>query len=516
MMRDRSEHSQHSFRLPFGVKLLAAAGIVFVVVMVVRQVTVVPARGELDATLAMQRLGCEIDWHNPPDEIETPFGSYRRSWFAEILGKKYFSSIGQIRIRRGVEEDLARYTAQLRSYEEAVALLRGTSISDAGVKGFAKVPRLRAVDLSLTQVGNLGVKELAAAADLESLSLEHSPVTDAAVASLIAMPKLRDVNLEGTDVSDQAAERLKKAKPKLIVKWATAPSEAARVVAAKIAAIPGIAIRTVRTASGEKAYAAAIEWNSFSGASPYRDSDARMPTTHVLEELSQLPHLARLTVPGIQNWFSAKEIDALAKLQSLRDLSIEDGWFIDTLRPLSRLTSLRRLTLKHCISPRTAAPMHASAVDSHEYFIKATNARKGTLGAQPPAFGFWMHRPPSAPSSSENRKRDSDDDWLAFVTDLPNLEVLDLSRTHSVTLAALKHLQRAPKLREVAILTVPAGSDEAELQQSLPNVKFRIEVRETDKANWRPQASTQLRATASERLAKALDDPEPIPERCCE
>jgi uncharacterized protein YerC len=182
MAADRSGATQRDRHLPFGLQLLLAAGIILLILGVARQLTVVPAKQEFDAVRALRKLDCGVEWRDPVDEIKTPVGTYRRSWFTGILGENYFRSIGRVGLRRSVTDELVSQISQLRSYEEAIAMLRGTSTTDADIERLAGISRLRVADLAVTQTTDKGVEALTAASELEVIDLEHTRVTDQSAA----------------------------------------------------------------------------------------------------------------------------------------------------------------------------------------------------------------------------------------------------------------------------------------------------------------------------------------------
>ncbi len=532
MVADRSGASQRERSLPFGLQLLLAAGLILLILGVARQLTVVPARQELDAVRAIEKLGCGVEWRDPFDEIETPVGTYRRSWFTWILGKNYFRSIVRVRIWRSVTDELVSQIRQLRSYDEALALLRGTSTTDADVKRLAKIPRLRVADLAATPITDDGVKELATIRDLEVLDLEHTQVTDEAVASLAAMPGLRELNLEGTRVSDRAVQQLKKAKPELTVAWATPPSETEWAAAVDLGAVPGIAVRAMRCESGATAYAVALKWDRFWWRShPHLPKGVRT-RAEALRLLHRLPHLVRLKLFG--GSLDAHDLDDLAQLKTVRELYLLVGCSFTqrgVAEHIASLTNIRKLVLDRvplgnreleligslpqlevlnvdwpqtCWDSTDDFYVHGHPVavndDGLECLRRMPRLRRLALRIDDPWKGFGPMYP--GMYSVKVPEAQISDAGLAYIKALPNLESLDLSGT-KVTLAGLLGLQGMAKLRELVILGISIdATQEARLRRALPQTAIRIG----------PLVVTDSRFSSGQKsLAELLREPDPIP-----
>jgi hypothetical protein len=533
MAADRSGVSQRKRPLPFGLQLLLAAGLILLILGIARQLTVVPARQELDAVRAIEKSGCHVEWRDPPDdEIETPFGTYRRSWFTWILGEKYFSHIVRVGIGRNVDKDLVDYLGRLRHYEEAIASLRGTEANDASAMYLAQISRLRVADLSLSRVTDLGVRELVAAADLEVLDLEHGDVTDQAVASLAAIPKLRELNLEGTHVSQEAVQRLKTAKPELAITGATAPSEAERAAAVDLGAIPAVAVRAMRCESGATAYAVALQWDRFWWRSHPQFPKGARTRAEVLRELRRLPHLVRLKLVG--GSLDGYDLDDLAQLKTVRELYLLRGCsFIQrgVAEHIASLTNLRKLLLDRVAMSNRELELIGSLpqleslyVDwpqeywastddfyMHESLVAINDAGLECLRRMPRLRRLalriddprrksgLMHAPVYSVEAPEAEISDA---GLAYIKTLPNLEFLDLSGT-KVTPAGLLRLQGVAKLRELVIRGISIGAtQEARLRQALPQTAIQTG----------PLDVTDSRIPSGQKsLAELLRVPDPIP-----
>lgn len=92
-----------------------------------------------------------------------------------------------------------------------------TQITDAGLEkltGLQKLERLRIDSTSLTDAG---VAQLTKFPKLHQLNLERTKITDAGLLELAKMPSLKEVYVPGKNVTPEAVERLRKARPKVII-----------------------------------------------------------------------------------------------------------------------------------------------------------------------------------------------------------------------------------------------------------------------------------------------------------
>jgi hypothetical protein len=109
--------------------------------------------------------------------------------------------------------------------EVAFLNLRGTKITDAGLKSVSQLKGLVKLHLEKTAVGNAGLAHLSSLTKLEYLNLYGTKVTGAGVRELAKLPNLQKLYLWQTDVSDADIAALKEARPGLkIIKDLTPPS----------------------------------------------------------------------------------------------------------------------------------------------------------------------------------------------------------------------------------------------------------------------------------------------------
>lgn len=527
--------------MPFGLQLLLAAGIIFLIVMAARQFTIVPAKDEEKAVAAIFRLGGSVDLRQMDDEIKTPVGIYRRSWFTPFLGQHYFTSVFRVRIWprdiRGLSgrlvqvQEILSHLDVLRSCEEVC--FRGTDVTDADLKRLARVPKLRKVDLAATPITDSGVNELAAIGELAAINLEHTRVTDAAEPVLAAMPKLRELNLEGTMVSDAAVQRLTTARPDLTVTWAKAPSEAERASATvletnEMRGFDSIAVRAMRCESGATAYAVALQWSRFR-ARDDPDLLFRLPPTEsqtraeMLRQLMGLPRLARLEL--CSGGLAAEDLVAdLARLKMLRELYLLDGCRFDFRQGAAdrivELTNLRKLVLvRSPLSNReleliTSLPkLEALTIRwPRPYYL----GRGELVGINDKGLECLRRAPQlrrlvlcgADGLGSALKQPTITDAGLSHVRTMPDLEYLDLSGT-KVTASGLLRLEGMPKLQELVILDIPIDADqEAKLRRALPRVTIRTGPLDRSESGTMPQSGS---VDSQRPLGQLLREPDPLP-----
>lgn len=87
--------------------------------------------------------------------------------------------------------------------------LRASWISDGELAELAKLPTMRALDLSMTRVTDAGLRHLRAASGLEDVNLYYAElITDEGLGAARGWPRLKRLNLRGTKASDNALEYL--------------------------------------------------------------------------------------------------------------------------------------------------------------------------------------------------------------------------------------------------------------------------------------------------------------------
>lgn len=87
--------------------------------------------------------------------------------------------------------------------------LRGTNVTDAGLKELKNLNNLTSLILNGTKVTDAGLKELKAIKELTVLSLGSTKVTDAGLNELKYLLKLARLGLEGTNLTDAGLKELK-------------------------------------------------------------------------------------------------------------------------------------------------------------------------------------------------------------------------------------------------------------------------------------------------------------------
>jgi len=129
-----------------------------------------------------------------------------RDWAAaiEMMREKRLAGLDA---RGQLTDDVLERISHL---EHVTSLQSGGSkaLTDAGVKYLARMPQLRHLDLSGTQVTDRGLEVLRELPALESISLSWSGVTDAGVGHLRNCERLQRVDLSATNTGDGAIKAL--------------------------------------------------------------------------------------------------------------------------------------------------------------------------------------------------------------------------------------------------------------------------------------------------------------------
>ncbi len=94
-------------------------------------------------------------------------------------------------------------------------LLRGTHVGDLCLPSIVKLPDLRVLDLSRTQVTDDGMSALAHQRTLTWLLIMDTAVTDEGVARLEGLSSLQNLTLKGSKVTDKGKARLLEMYPAL-------------------------------------------------------------------------------------------------------------------------------------------------------------------------------------------------------------------------------------------------------------------------------------------------------------
>ena len=123
-------------------------------------------------------------------------------------------SIVEEAIRKELRKPIGKLT---KVYFEQVArlILNGTKkVTDAGLKGVAKLKQLKGLYLEGTEITDATLKEVAKLKQLNFLALNLTEITDAGLKEVAKLKQLRFVNLEDTKVTKAGVEELIKVLPK--------------------------------------------------------------------------------------------------------------------------------------------------------------------------------------------------------------------------------------------------------------------------------------------------------------
>lgn len=97
--------------------------------------------------------------------------------------------------------------------------LSDTSISDVGVEAIAEIQTIEHIYLSDTEVSDIGVGLLTSLENLKTLHLERTRVTDNCLVSIARFPRLRWLRLYDCAVSTEAVTRFKALAPSVQVQY---------------------------------------------------------------------------------------------------------------------------------------------------------------------------------------------------------------------------------------------------------------------------------------------------------
>ena len=150
--------------------------------------------------------------YNPSTDVRAKV----RPWLLKILPVEFFQEVGLVGLRgTGVDDDDLEVVAGLAHAEHLD--LTDCRVTDAGLRYLRRMPRLKTLMLRRTGVTDAGLGELAGLRDLRALYLGGTNVSDAGVASLLAIPRLNFVTVGRTGISPEGVDRLRKARPNLVV-----------------------------------------------------------------------------------------------------------------------------------------------------------------------------------------------------------------------------------------------------------------------------------------------------------
>ncbi|MHC4956467.1 MAG: c-type cytochrome domain-containing protein [Planctomycetota bacterium] len=122
--------------------------------------------------------------------------------------------------RQNVDDALLSVLAALRE-NVGVLALRDAKITDKAMEEIGRLPNLVNLDLRGTAITDEGLKILARTPlqELATLSLEGTAVTDKGLAHLVAHPKLHTLTIRGAKTTEAGADRLGKRLPNCRIYW---------------------------------------------------------------------------------------------------------------------------------------------------------------------------------------------------------------------------------------------------------------------------------------------------------
>jgi ankyrin repeat protein/Leucine-rich repeat (LRR) protein len=129
-----------------------------------------------------------------------------RDWdeAADLIAARHFSVLNA----HGQMTDDAMQRISHLADLTALRLNGSKALTDAGVRHLSRMPQLRHLDLSGTQVTDRGLESLRDLPNLQTISLPWTAITDAGIASLAQCQHLTRVDLSGTATGDGAIKVL--------------------------------------------------------------------------------------------------------------------------------------------------------------------------------------------------------------------------------------------------------------------------------------------------------------------
>jgi internalin A len=146
------------------------------------------AGNEDRAVRALEEAGCTVE----RDDRQT----------GKPVTKVYFPE-------KTTSDDLEKLAPHLRGLPQLRVLsLKGSPVTDGGLKQLRELTSLGELDLNFTRVTDQGLKELKGLTKLQDLYLGSTAVTDAGLKELKGLSALRLLNLFGTRVTDEGLKEL--------------------------------------------------------------------------------------------------------------------------------------------------------------------------------------------------------------------------------------------------------------------------------------------------------------------
>jgi hypothetical protein len=224
-MQLRSVKWQGSVRAMAALVLLATCGL--------GGVAAAPAPAKRDAAkplpekivAAWQKAGAQVGWMRVDTFVRIRFRSEKEGVAGDLPAFRFSPSKAGVLARlpapaaafgldlRGTDVTDAGLK-ELAGFKSLHALnLGGTDVTDAGLKELAGLQSLQTLSLGGTEVTDAGLKELAGLQSLQALSLLQTKVTDAGLKELAGVKSLQRLSLGGTKVTDAGEKELRKALP---------------------------------------------------------------------------------------------------------------------------------------------------------------------------------------------------------------------------------------------------------------------------------------------------------------
>ena len=209
----RNRRFQYSLRTLFLLTLLVSIGMSWI------SMKMQQARRQKQAVEAILRSGGWVFYDYEADEFgdfpQHP-GSPGPKWLTKLVGRDFFACVVNVSFStdKGLE-----YLCELPEVRRVS--LSNTGVTDGELRHLEGLVHLRQLYLCNLTVTDAGLTHLKGLARLETLYLVRTAVTDEGLQYLSGLRQLKLLHLEGSNkVTPDGAEKLQKALPNCIIRWA--------------------------------------------------------------------------------------------------------------------------------------------------------------------------------------------------------------------------------------------------------------------------------------------------------
>jgi deoxyhypusine synthase len=114
-------------------------------------------------------------------------------------------------ITQSILDDITRMTTVRELF------LGGSAVTDVDVESVVRMPELVWLELSDTRISNRAIEHVADHTQLETLMLFGTAITDDCIPAIERMANLKEVGLDDTQITESGLQRLRDARPDIII-----------------------------------------------------------------------------------------------------------------------------------------------------------------------------------------------------------------------------------------------------------------------------------------------------------